>query len=325
MCGTTRKVTTLLGILKGSVAGRCSLRRTLIVPVLILVLLGPVASVSAGAAASAEDAVTTRTILSLHIADSPPPPAFIALVRTVLPLGAVNRNVATDGVWCIAVESGALSLESPESDDGMNAGFLRAADAPPSYRSSTVGGQSSQTVVPGEALVFTDPRTFTIGNAGADSSTYLGIVFASRPTLGFVRHITMDLIVVDPLALAQTDVLPADPVEIRLEEIDLGPSATLAIPAFAGPRVLMVVSGTATTRITAGTVTLRSDVGTDSPTPMSSEQALVAGTPTTIDDRDEVIVQAGASGQVNNSGPDAVTLWSLSVVSVIKSTYSPGS
>jgi hypothetical protein len=301
------------------------LRRVRFAQAMLVVLLGVMPSVVAGVSANAENAVTTRTILSVKVADSPPAPVFIALVRTVLPQGTINRNIATDGVWSIAVESGALTMASPEANGGQDDGFLRAADLPPSYRSSSPGGQSQQTVTQGDALVFTDPPAFTIGNAGADSSTYLEIILAPHATLGLVRHITMDLIVVDPIAIANVDLLPADPVEIRLEEIEIGQGSSLAFPASAGPRMLIVRSGTATTVVASGTVTLRPDVGIDSPTAAVGDQTLVSGKSMALKDRDELVVQAGASGEVKNSGSEPVILWSLSVVSVTKSTYSPGS
>jgi hypothetical protein len=303
-------------------SGRCSLRRVLIAPVLLLVLLG--ATVLA-VSVSATDPVTTRTILSVQIADSPPPPAFLALVRTVLPQGTVNRNLPTEGVWFIAVEKGTLTLESPESNDGWTDGFARAADAPPSYRSSSANATLSQTVARGEAMGVTDPPAFTVGNAGADSSIYLEIILAPRATLGLVRHITMDLIVVEPLAIANVAPLPADPVEIRLDEVEIAGGTTFAIPASAGPRVVMVRRGMATVTVESGTITVRSDVGLDTPIASVGEQALIATKPVALNDRDEIVVQAGASGAVLNSGSEPVTLWVLSLVSVTKSTYSPGS
>jgi len=290
-----------------------------------VVLLGVVPSLGASVSAETEQAVTTRTILSVQVADAPPAPAYLALVRTVLPTGTINRNIATDGIWCIAVESGSLTLESPDVSGGKSVGFLRAADALPSYRSAAPNSLTLETVNQGDILVVVDPTSYTMSNASADSSTYLEIVIASRATVGLVRHISLDLIVVDPIAIAKTDLLPADPIEIRLEEIVIGQGSSLAIPASAGPRILMVRAGTPSTVIASGIATVRHEVGIDSPTTAVMDQTLVSGKPLTLNERDQVVVQPGAIGEVRNSSTDPAIVWALSVVSVTKRTYSPGS
>ncbi len=260
--------------------------------------------------------VATQPILAVQFPDTPPAPAFVAVVRYTLPPGTSVPSGETTGPRLFIAESGEITVASIESD----AGFRRAADAPPS--------QSSQTSVtdailrPGDHFLLTDPAPIDLRNDGSRAAVVLdAFVFPAAP-LGVVPHTTMDGVVVDPLVFGVADAMPAAPVELRIERLDIDNGSQISLTASSGPRLFVVESGTLGLFAETGVITYSGAAGNNPGSTAGRVRTVSPGSESLLTARGSVVVQAGASGAARNLGRTRLVLLSVTLLPAITGTPS---
>jgi hypothetical protein len=278
----------------------------------LIVLIGLVAAPPALAhdsAAPTESGVATQPILAVSFADAPVAPAFVAVTRYTLPPGTAIDAGPTDGPRLFLVESGEITVRSAVPDDS---GFRRAADAPP--RAAPGGGGNDVLLRAGDHHLPADPAPVELQNDGARAAALLdAIVFPSTP-MGLVPYTTMDGVVVDPLVGGVADVLPAAPVEVRIERLDVATGEQVPLAAAPGPRLFVVESGTLGLSAGGGIITYSSAAGNNPGAVAGRVRTVAVGSEALLTARGSVVVQADAVGVARNLGRTRLTLLSLAVL-----------
>jgi hypothetical protein len=281
------------------------------VPLAVLafvVTVSPAAS-ARDTAAPATGGISTQEILAVRFADTPPAPAFVAVVRYTLPPGTSVPSGTTTGPRLVLAESGEITLTSTES----NAGFLRAADAAPGQASADTS-VTDAVLRPGDHFLLADPAEIELRNDGARAAVFLdAFVFPSAP-LGLVPHTTMDGVVVDPLVGGVADALPAAPVEFRIERLDLATGEQLPLAGAPGPRLFVVESGTLGLFAATGVITYSGAAGNNPGSTAGRVRTVAPGTESLLTARGSVVVQAGASGEARNLGRTRLVLLSVTLL-----------
>jgi hypothetical protein len=278
----------------------------------LFAFIGMVAAPSARAQdanAPAETGVAAQPILAVSFADAPVAPAFLAVTRYTLPPGTAIDAGPTEGPRFFLVESGEITVRSAVPDDS---GFRRAADAPP--RAAPGGGGNDVLMRAGDHHLPADPAPVELRNNGARAAALLdAILFPSTP-MGLVPYTTMDGVVVDPLVGGVADALPAAPVEVRIERIDVATGEQVALAAAPGPRLFVVESGTLGLSASGGVITYSSAAGNNPGAVAGRVRTVAVGSEALLTARGSVVVQADAVGVARNLGRTRLTLLSLSVL-----------
>jgi hypothetical protein len=285
-----------------------------LVPPLVLFAPGAIAQ---DASAPAVGGVTTQPILAVEFPDSPPAPAYVAVVRYTLPPGTSVPSGETTGPRLFIAESGEITVASTESD----AGFRRAADAPPSQ--SAQASVTDAVLLPGDHFLPTDPAPINLRNDGSRAAVFLdAFVFPTAP-LGVVPHTTMDGVVVDPLVIGVADAVPVAPVELRIERLDVDNGAQVSLAASPGPRLFVVESGTLGLYAETGVITYSGAAGNNPGSTAGRVRAVAPGSESLLTARGSVVVQAGASGAARNLGRTRLVLLSVTLLPATTGTASP--
>jgi hypothetical protein len=294
--------------------GRCLMRlkaRRFVVPFLVLtfVMAAPTA-LAKDTSTPVDGGVATQPILAVQFPDTPPAPAFVAVIRYTLPPGTSVPSGETTGPRLFIAESGEITVASIESDSG----FRRAADAPPSQSSQT--SVTDAVLRPGDHFLPTDPAPLDLRNDGSRAAVFLdAFVFPAAP-LGVVPHTTMDGVVVDPLVVGIADAVPTAPVEFRLERLDIDNGAQIALIASLGPRLFVVESGTLGLFAETGVITYSGAAGNNPGSTAGRVRTVAPGSESLLTARGSVVVQAGASGAARNLGRTRLVLLSVTLLPV---------
>jgi hypothetical protein len=255
------------------------------------------------------DNVTSQTIAGETFVNPATTPVFVALARYILPPGTSITSGETTGPRLIYVESGQLSIQSSADDRG----YLRATDAPPWADSSS--GKGADLVLPAGThyqLVIAD-TAFDFANEGARAATFLdAIVFASAPT-SIVPYTTMDGVVVDPLVVAVGVTVPSRSIDLEVARVELGANAALDLPTSTGPRLFVIESGTLQIANETGAITYSSSAGLNHGSQPGRSRPISPGDATVLRARGSIVVEAGASGRITNTGRGRLVLLGLFV------------
>src|SRR5262249_9207034 len=250
--------------------------------------------------------VAIHPVFAARFADVPPAPAFVAVTRYTPPPGPSLASGTTTGPRLFLVESGEVTIHSTEADTG----FRRAADAPPV---SGAGGPDV-TLRPGDHYAPTDPASFRLRNDGARGADFLDAIVFPKAPFGLVPYTTMDAVRVDPRVAGVADALPAAPVEMTIERLDVAPDQEVALAAAPGPRLFVVESGSLGLAADAGVITYGDAASSNPGSSAGRVRAVAPGSESPVTALGPVVVQAGASGAARNRGQTHLMLLSLSLL-----------
>jgi hypothetical protein len=278
-------------------------------------LLALEALLTLAAAVPAAADVTTEPILAVRFADAPPAPAYIAVTRFTLPPGTAVDSGPTTGPRLFLVESGNLTVRSAASAD---TGFRRAADAPAA--ALPPGASPDVLLHAGEYHLPADPASRELRNDGTHAAAFLdAVVFSSAP-VRTAPFTTAAGVIVDPLVAGIADALPATPIELRIERLDVATGEQVALAAAPGPRLLVVESGTLGLAATAGVITYSSAAGNNPGAVAGRVRTVAPGSEALLTARGSVFVQAGAVGTAGNLGRTRLVLLSLTLLPASQAT-----
>lgn len=255
--------------------------------------------------------IASQRILSVSFAGAPPAPAFVAVVRFILPPGATIASDPTTGSRLFLAESGEVVLRSGQPGES---GFLRAADAPP----SAVGAgalDESVALSPGAFYAVTEPTPIELRNEARQAAIILHAIISATPP-AFVRPSTAASgAITDPLVSGVASTLPPAPITVQIDRAGIDTGRHVPLPPAPGPRLLVVESGTLGLAVIAGDISYSSAASNNPGSVAGRVRTATPGSEILLTARGSAFLQADATGVARNLGRNRLTLLVLSIFS----------
>lgn len=191
--------------------------------------------------------VSAETLVDANLAESIPDPAFLGLIRLVVPPGVDVPGGRVSGYRIVVVERGELTVQlaaNPAAGDGIaSAGDADFGD--------------KQRLGAGDALVVLPDVEHRIRNASSEAVTSLDIVVLRAPPPAITPATTETGIVFQPLLVGDFQSMPVSPARITLERTTLPEAVERFAQPAPGPVLAYVESGELTVTATHGRVEFR--------------------------------------------------------------------
>ncbi len=297
---------------------RSAIRLLLLHALLVLISIAPAALAHEGGP-WVGTGIASQRILTVRFGDAPAAPAFVTVVRFILPPGAAVASDPILGPRLFLVESGEITLLSGNPGEP---GYLRAADAP----ASVVGPGASELGVslsPGAFHAVTEPVPIELRNEAGQATVILHAMISSTPP-AFARPATgANGAITDPLVSGVASGLPPAPIELQIERVGIDTGQQAALPAAPGPRLLVVESGTLGLAAIAGDISYSSAASNNPGSVAGRVRTAAPGSEILLTARGSAFLQPNASATARNLGRNRLTLLALSILSA-QSAASPG-
>lgn len=295
---------------RGDPMHRSAIRLLLLHALLVLTSVAP-AAIAHEAGPWVGTGIASQRILTVRFADAPAAPAFIAVVRFILPPGATIASDPTVGPRLFLVESGEVTLRSGNPGES---GFLRAADAP----TSAVGPGASElgvSLLPGAFHAVTEPVPIELRNETGHATVILHAMISPTPP-SFVRPATgANGAITDPLVSGVASALPAAPITVQIDRVGIDTGRQVTLPPAPGPRLLVVQSGTLGLAAIAGDISYSSAASNNPGSVAGRVRTAAPGSEILLTARGSAFLQPDASGIARNLGRNRLTLLALSILS----------